>query len=529
MTRNRLLGLGLALLVAACADRETPTETSVPDLAKSSIPKGTITINVALKAPLTAGQRTELARYGAIRREIPELAVVFVHSKAANLPAIQGLPFVESAGTDAERNARPVNPPTALPDNFAGGLSTWDQDVINATEFKQGRAQSLTGEGVWVGVLDTGLLPQWPSYFSRERIAEEYGISFGGGAGPNEFNVSTQKNKWEQDTDSHGTHVTSIILGYERPDLASNSGTTHVNGTAPRVTVVPVKVLNNNGSGWSSAIAEGVFYITRLKLDGKIGPKVVINMSLGGSILDPVEKRALDFATDNGVVVVASAGNGGANGMGFPGAYTRTLSVGAIGWVDEFPNVTNPAVPGTTPAHPAGAPCELLQAFPADQFTTGRFWRQCNPPELGTGDEAAFIRNFYITDFSARRKTGQDLDVVAPGSWIVGPYQTQQAKLSYFFVGGTSQAAPHVTGIVALMLQKDAGVASLVAAGAGDDQTTSDRITRAEQILQQNAIPFGSHTSATFYDGGPGNTVTQTWDATATGFGLATADRALDF
>jgi subtilisin family serine protease len=526
MTRYRLLGLALALLAAACTDQQDPTGVTPPDLASTN---GTITINVLLKAPATAQQRAELAKYGRIKRELPELFVVFMHAKASNLSAIQRLPFVAAAGSDAQRNARPVFPPTELPDNFAGGLSTWGQDVINTTEFKAGRAQPLKGDGVWVGVLDTGLLPQWRNYFSPERIAEEYGVSFGAGAGPNEFNVVTNDRKWEQDTDSHGTHVTSIILGYERADIAQNSGTTHVNGAAPNVTVIPVKVLNNGGGGWSSAVAEGVFYITRLKLEGKIGPKVVINMSLGGSVLDPVEKRALDFATDNGVIVVASAGNGGTRGMGFPGAYTRVISVGAAGWVDEFPTVTNPAVAGTTPAHPNGAPCELLASFPTDQFTSGRFWRQCNPPELTSGGENGFIRNFYIAEFSARRKTGQDLDVVAPGSWIVGPYQTQQANLSYFFVGGTSQSAPHVAGIVALMLERDGGVASLVAAGSGDDQATGNKITRAEQILQQKAIPFGDHTRATFNDINPGVVVTESWDASATGFGLATADRALSF
>jgi subtilisin family serine protease len=63
--------------------------------------------------------------------------------------------------------------------------------------------------------------------------------------------------------------------------------------------------------------------------------------------------------------------------------------------------------------------------------------------------------HFYITDFSSRAKPGQDLDVAAPGSWIVGPYQVNRGQLSYYFLGGTSMAAPHVAGIAALMAQKE--------------------------------------------------------------------------
>ena len=59
-----------------------------------------------------------------------------------------------------------------------------------------------------------------------------------------------------------------------------------------------MKVLNQNGSGWSSTVAQGITYIAELAGDdGLIGDKrVVINMSLGGGQLDMVEKLAIDEA-----------------------------------------------------------------------------------------------------------------------------------------------------------------------------------------------------------------------------------------
>jgi len=41
-------------------------------------------------------------------------------------------------------------------------------------------------------------------------------------------------------------------------------------------------------------------------------------MSLGGSVLDVVEKSAIDYAINKGVIIVASAGNSGTRGMGYP-------------------------------------------------------------------------------------------------------------------------------------------------------------------------------------------------------------------
>ena len=116
---------------------------------------------------------------------------------------------------------------------------------------------------------------------------------------------------------------------------------------------------------------------------------------------------------------------------------------------------------------------------------------------------------FYIADFSSRELTGQDLDVAAPGTWVVGPYQNNSGKTSYYFLGGTSMASPHVAGIVALMAQKNPGL----------------KPAQAEAALEAGAI-YLAPGSRTIYNP-DGSEAVVSWGADATGAGLVMADRAL--
>jgi subtilisin family serine protease len=379
------------------------------------------------------------------------------------LTSIRSLPYVAAANPDAVRNGSPVDTVSAT--NFANGISTWDQDAIDVTVAPGSSARAVIqdGTGVYVAVLDTGLVDSWRQYFPQERIAQQFGKSFGGGGGEN-GNVSEPTNMWEHDANSHGTHVTSSILGY-------NLGGTSINGAAPKATIIPVKVLGQNGSGWSSVVARGIVYVANLKANGSLGSSpVVINMSLGGSVLDAVEKAAIDYAIGKGVIIVASAGNNGEFGMGYPGAYQPVISVAASGW--------------------------------KGQWTAGNWW---NAGDVAETTKAA---DFYIADFSSRAKAGQDLDVVAPGSWVVGPYNVNNGQVSYYYLSGTSMASPHVAGIVALMAQKKP---TLTAA-------------QAETILENSAIPMGAGSMEV---AGPRGGESYTWDTDATGRGLATAAAAL--
>ena len=245
-----------------------------------------------------------------------------------------------------------------------------------------------------------------------------------------------------------------------------------MNGVAPWATIIPVKVLNQNGSGSSAAVARGIEYIGDLKAGPLADVPVVINMSLSGPILDAVEQAAVDYAIAQGVIIVAAASNNGVAGMGYPGAYEPVISVAASGWTGEWIADYWPFYPDV-------------------------------PEEIDVAD-------YYITDFSSRELPGQDLDVAAPGSWIVGPYQVNEGQLSYYYLGGTSMASPHVAGIVALMLQMD---------------PTLDAFT-TEALLESAAIPFEGGDMSRVITSPYGTEVVEFGDD-ATGSGLITADAAL--
>jgi len=182
----------------------------------------TIGVNVLFNTDVTADLLADLGRYGRVRDVVYEIKAVTLQAKEEDLAAIRALPYVAAANPDAERKGSPVD--TVAATDFLNGINTWDLDAINVTDLIPGpdRTIAYDGAGVYVAVLDTGLVDTWRRYFPQERIATEYAISFGGGGGEVGF-VSSQPNKWEHDQNSHGTHVTSTILGY-------SMGGTPVNG-----------------------------------------------------------------------------------------------------------------------------------------------------------------------------------------------------------------------------------------------------------------------------------------------------------
>jgi subtilisin family serine protease len=122
------------------------------------------------------------------------------------------------------------------------------------------------------------------------------------------------------DNCGHGTHVAGSIAAGAENGLG-------IAGAAPRVKILPVRVLNC--SGWSSDVAKGITWAANQ------GARV-INLSVGGPGPDKALYLAVKYARSKGAVVVAAAGNNhgectdGKNATSYPGATTGAIGVGAI-------------------------------------------------------------------------------------------------------------------------------------------------------------------------------------------------------
>ncbi len=118
------------------------------------------------------------------------------------------------------------------------------------------------------------------------------------------------------DEHGHGTHVAGTIA-------QSTHNAIGVAGVAPDATIMPIRVLDARGAGRSGDIAAAIRWAADHGAD-------VINMSLGGGLPSRAMASAIEYAHDKGVVVVAAAGNTGRGRVEYPAAYEHVIAVGAV-------------------------------------------------------------------------------------------------------------------------------------------------------------------------------------------------------
>jgi hypothetical protein len=212
------------------------------------------------------------------------------------------------------------------------GGDDWGRDMINAPEVW---AQGYTGEGIVIAVIDTGV------DYNHSDLDDNIWVNSGEVAGDgidNDNNgyvddvrgwdfVSNDNNP--MDEEGHGTHVSGII--------AAEDNGTGITGVAYNARIMPVRVLDENGSGYVSDVAAGIRYAANNGAN-------VINLSLGGGYDSDVE-AAIQYAVGRGVVVVMASGNEYDSQPGYPArmADQYGIAVGAVDRNNRIPSFSNRA------------------------------------------------------------------------------------------------------------------------------------------------------------------------------------------
>jgi minor extracellular serine protease Vpr len=203
-----------------------------------------------------------------------------------------------------------VESPTHLPVRYKPSSSFVDNFELIGTEAVRGildeKGNRLTGKGVTIGVIDTGIDYEHPDLRK----------SFSGGHDLVDGDDDPMETKGAGFRSTlHGTHVAGVIAANGR-----------MRGIAPDAKLVAYRALGPGGSGTTEQVIAAIDEAIKDKVD-------ILNLSLGNDVNGPdlPISLALNKAVDEGIVAVTSSGNSGPNRwtVGSPGTASKAISVGA--------------------------------------------------------------------------------------------------------------------------------------------------------------------------------------------------------
>jgi subtilisin family serine protease len=265
---------------------------------------------------------SELIRQGFADDRTGELPLIVTYDKGARTATPHGaertraLPSVRGAAVEADKGREFWQ---AVTRKSAGIDGVWLDGRVTA-DMAESNAQigtpaaweaGLTGKGVTVAVLDTGIDADHPDLAGRVATSRSF-----------------IEGEEVADRNGHGTHVASTVGG----SGAASDGKEQ--GVAPGASLAVGKVLSDQGSGSESQIIAGMEWAAR-----EVGADIV-SMSLGSTEpsdgTDPMAQAVDTLSEETGALFVIAAGNTGApSSIGSPGAADAALTIGAVDSADE--------------------------------------------------------------------------------------------------------------------------------------------------------------------------------------------------
>lgn len=309
------------------------------------------------------------------------------------LPSM-GLYVVEVPANDLYK-LRDIHGIQAIHDN--AHITAQMNTARKTTSSESSASRNLSGRGVTIAILDTGVAPVPDLVNPRNRIV----------AAMDFVNGKTEP----YDDNAHGTHVAGIAAGNGYLSKGKYAG------IAPECNIASIKILDDMGKGNSSDVLAGIQWIISNKEKYNIR---VANLSIGtldsGSD-DPLVK-AVNAAWDNGIVVIVAAGNNG----------------------PQLSTVTSP-----------GISKKVITVGASDDQKLTTVWGDSLVNFSGRGPTSECIIKPDIV------APGADIISCLSNSCNISDKRKKELKVvdtHYVQMSGTSMSAPIITGAVALMLEK---------------------------------------------------------------------------
>ena len=400
------LPIGLALASAALAAGMPAAALAVPHRSAlatiaSATPARHVTVLVQLRSGVdpATGRRLVAAAGGKV---VDQLTII--NALVAELPARRATALARHADVRAVSLNAPVKPQTRINFDSKKMTTSFNQSARSSNLWSEG----VTGDGIGVAVIDTGIAGDQPGFRTSQTDATSRVVA---------SVVTNPGATTASDLYGHGTHVAGIVAGNDGYRPSSDALFGKYAGAAPNANLISIKASDDDGNATVLDVIYGLQFAVDHQDDYNIR---VVNLSLESSDPQSYKTDPLDAAAESawfhGIVVVAAAGNRG-------------------------------TVAGAVTYAPGNDPFVVTVGAVDDQGTKN-------------------VKDDAVTSWSSRGTTQDGFakpELYAPGAHIVSQLAPHSAFArmcpscirdgGYIQAGGTSMAAPIVSGIVAQILE----------------------------------------------------------------------------